>query len=375
MTVNATSGTSTRHTTTPREDAIAVVLNACLVAGAMADGWAHVNIVDTLEGFFTPWHAVLYTGLTGSAAWIFWLAYQRRGVSPLWWRDGWPAGYRLGALGVLLCLAGGLADLVWHEALGVEVGLEATFSPSHMVLGAGSALIVTSPMRSWWASGGDSRRAVTGVASLALGPMAVAILLTHSSAFETAAPVTRYAESGGQATGLAAPERLYAITGIGSYVVTTLLVLIPVLLAYRSRLVPGAATAVVSGVALFNIVVFALPTPQVVAALIAVLGAVAADAVLLRLGRDDRWRPVTAGAVVPALVWSGHLLGLHLTAGLRWPPEMWTGVPVLTATLGALLGALIVRPVQISGNLPMGRDGAGDPGLRDAVPDRPERRR
>ena len=348
MAVSATSESTVLNTTTPREDAIAVIFGACLIAGAMADGWAHVNIVDTLEGFFTPWHGLLYAGFTASAAWIFWLAYQRRDASPIWWRDGWPAGYRLGALGVLLFLVGGLADMMWHELLGVEVGLEATFSPSHIVLGVGAVLIVTSPLRSWWASGGDGRRAASGLASLALGPMAATILLIHSSAFETRAPVTRYVEDTGQASGLDAPERLYAITGVGSYVVTTLLVLIPVLLAYRSTRTAGATTAVVAGVALFNMVVYEFPTPQVLGALLALVGAAVADATLLRLVRADRWRLPVIGALAPALVWSGHLLGLHLAEGLRWPPEMWTGVPVLTALLGALLGVLAARPVPSS---------------------------
>src|SRR5215213_8119748 len=32
------------------------------IAGLFLDGWAHANLASTLETFFTPWHAVLYSG-------------------------------------------------------------------------------------------------------------------------------------------------------------------------------------------------------------------------------------------------------------------------------------------------------------------------
>lgn len=343
---------TTRTTATLREDAVAVLFGACLVGGALSDGWAHANIIETIEGFFTPWHGLLYAGFAASAAWIFWLAYQRRDRAPVWWRDGWPAGYRLGALGVVLFLAAGLADMVWHETLGIEVGLEAGFSPSHMVLDAAGVLIVTSPLRSWWATRAGGWRAATGVASLALGAMAATILLTHSDAFISAAPTVPYVDDGGELTGPDGPMRLFALHGVASYVITTLLLLIPLLLAYRRGTVPGGVTAVTGGVALFTMVMFEFPAPQATGALTAVCAAALADLALLRLdalrGPAAAFRLPLAGALVPALVWSGHLLGLHLAEGLRWPPELWTGTVVMTAVLGALLGTLTTPMIKAS---------------------------
>jgi hypothetical protein len=326
---------------TPREDAVMVLLAACLVGGALSDGWAHANVIETLEGFFTPWHGLLYAGFAGSAAWTFWLAYQRRDQAPRWWRDGWPAGYRLGALGVLLFLVGGLADMVWHETIGIEVGLEATFSPSHMLLVVGGVLIVTSPLRSWWVTGG---RAITGIVSVTLGAMATTILLTHSSAFLTLAPTQPYDGYDGDETGLQGMSRLVALTGVSSYVITTLLLTVPLLLVLRRRPTLGAATAITAGVALFVMVMFEFPAAQAAGAVAAVCGAAVADILIARLdavrGTGAPLRLVIAGAVFPALVWSGQLLGLHVAEGLQWPAEMWTGVIVLTAILGALLGTL-----------------------------------
>jgi hypothetical protein len=326
---------------TPREDAVMVLLAACLIGGALSDGWAHANVIETLEGFFTPWHGLLYAGFAGSAAWTFWLAYQRRDQAPRWWRDGWPAGYRLGAIGVLLFLTAGLVDMVWHETIGIEVGLEAAFSPSHMVLAASGVLIVTSPLRSWWASG---RGAITGVVSVALGAMAATILLTHSSAFMTLAPTRPYDGEDGDASGLTGMTRLVALNGVSSYVITTLLLTVPLLLALRRRTAPGAATAVTTGVALFIMVMFEFPAAQAAGAIAAVCAAAVADALFIRFdrvrGTGAPLRLMIAGALFPALVWSGQMLGLHLTEGVRWPAELWTGVIVLTAILGALLGTL-----------------------------------
>ncbi|MFC0006542.1 hypothetical protein [Micromonospora siamensis] len=324
---------------TRREDLLTVLLGTLLVGGALADGWAHINIVETLEGFFTPWHGLLYAGFTATAAWTFWLAYGRRDTAPRWWRDGWPRGYRLGALGVVLFGVGGLADMVWHETLGVEVGLDAAFSPSHMLLDTGAVLLLTSPLRSWWAGGEGGARAATGVASLALGAMASTILLTHSHAFRTSTP-----------TRPLGPEVYPPLTilGVDAYLVTTVALGVPFLLAFRRRATIGTAAAVVAGPALFCLVMFEFPRLQVWAAAGAVLGAVLADLVLARLdavrGPDASLRLPLAGAAFAALVWGGHLLGLALADGVRWTPELWTGIITLTAIEGALLGGLAARP-------------------------------
>jgi hypothetical protein len=333
---------------TAREDLVAVILGACFVGGALSDGWAHVNILDTIEGFFTPWHALLYFGFAATAAWIFFLAYRRRGGQPYWWRDAWPSGYRTGAIGVLLFFAGGLADMVWHETLGVEVGLDAAFSPSHMVLVFAAVLMLSSPLRSWWASGaGGGLRRVTGVASLALTAMFATILLSHSIAFRTARPTVPY-EPLGDASGADRPDQLLAVQGVGAYLITTLLLAAAVLMAHRRRATPGVATAVVGGVALFIMVMNEFPAPQAAGALGAVAGAAVADVILVRLdamrGIDAPLRLPIAGAVFAGAVWSGHLLGLQLAEGIRWPAELWTGLVVLCAILGALLGGLLARP-------------------------------
>lgn len=37
------------------------------MAGVFIDGFAHSNLRNTIEDFFTPWHAILYSGFTATA--------------------------------------------------------------------------------------------------------------------------------------------------------------------------------------------------------------------------------------------------------------------------------------------------------------------
>jgi hypothetical protein len=85
------------------------------------------------RGFFTPWHAVLYSGFVAVAGWLVAMVWRRRGRGrPIWtWA---PAGYGLGLLAVGVFAVGGVCDLLWHLAFGIEQGIEAELSPTHLVL-------------------------------------------------------------------------------------------------------------------------------------------------------------------------------------------------------------------------------------------------
>ncbi|MDR7279723.1 hypothetical protein [Catenuloplanes atrovinosus] len=340
---------TSRLRTTAREDLITVVLAFVLVAGGNMDGWAHSNLSSSLESFFTPWHGILYAGLAGTAGWTFWLAYTRRAAAPRWWRDGWPAGYRVGALGALLFAAGGLGDMIWHETIGIEIGLNAQFSPSHLLLVIGGVLLVSSPLRAWWAAGEGGLRTVTGVISLALTPTVTTILLSHSSAFLSDAPVRPF-DPGLANGGLASPAGTVALLGVDAFVFTTPVIAIPFLLAHRRRPTLGAGAAVTAGTALFGMFMFEFPAPMAFASFTAILAALLADVIVVWLdavrGPRAALRLPIAGAIHVGLVWSGLLLGLHLDAGLRWPIEMITGIVVITAALGALLGGLAAPPAS-----------------------------
>lgn len=126
----------------PRQDAVSVVAGAWLVAALFSDGWAHHNVPE-LEGFFTPWHGALYAGLVANAGWLVFLGRQGR-----WrWYQFLPVGYGWGAIGLGVFAIGGVADMAWHLTFGVEAGIDALLSPSHLVLLSGGMLILTGPLR------------------------------------------------------------------------------------------------------------------------------------------------------------------------------------------------------------------------------------
>lgn len=339
---------------TVREDLVTVLGGTVVITGLAIDGWAHKNVITTLEGFFTPYHAVLYAGYAITAAWIVRMAYRRRHRFPEWWRDGWPYGYRLGAIGALVFALGGFADMIWHETIGFEVGLLPSFSPSHIVASVGGILLGTSPLRSWWGTGEGGLRSLAGVLAMTYAVMGALVMLNWGASLMTTAPTQVYEPVVGVDYGgiIDTPEEFLAVQGVSSYVVTTLLVTIPLLLMHRRRAVLGAGTALVIGVAVRLMVINEFPQPYLTVCLAAIAAAFLADLALVRLdavrGADAPLRLPIAGALYAALVCTGQLVGLQLTVGVRWPAEMWTGIVVLVAGLGALLGGLAARPAPVA---------------------------
>lgn len=129
-------------------DRTAIALCSWLMIGLYTDGWAH-NHVPELETFFTPWHAVLYSGLLAVASFLIVNLIKNR-LKGYSWQWALPAGYGLSILGVLIFTIGGICDFIWHSIFGIEVGVEALLSPPHLGLALGGALMVTGPLRSAW---------------------------------------------------------------------------------------------------------------------------------------------------------------------------------------------------------------------------------
>lgn len=347
-TFDEATGTAVTPVTVPpatrTEDLVTALCGAAMMLGVMADSWAHTNLLGQIqrEGFFTPWHGLLYSGFAATALWTFRIAYKRRDVAPEWWRDGWPAGYRAGAIGTVIFLLSGGADMAWHTFLGIEADIAALLSPSHIGLAVGSTLLLSSPLRSWWARGAGRDGTAAGVLSLALSTVPASIFLFYVSPFFPALALRAYH------TNAVGDEYDAAARGLASYVVWTAVLVVPVLMAHRRRYTPGVATAVTAVVAGFVVIPREFPHPQSVAALAAVAGAAVVDVLLLwldrRRGADAPLRLVYAGALLPAVVWSAHLLALEVASGVHWPPELWGGTIVVSSAAGALLGGLAGRP-------------------------------
>lgn len=116
------------------------------ITGGYIDGWAHNHLTIT-EGFFTPWHAVLYGGFALSALYALVPAFRnmRAGYDV---RRSLPEGYDITLVGIAVFAIAGLADLVWHTLFGVEANTEALISPPHITLFAGTLMMAAGPIRS-----------------------------------------------------------------------------------------------------------------------------------------------------------------------------------------------------------------------------------
>src|SRR5262249_15485520 len=64
------------------------------------------------------------------------------------WIDSVPRPYRLALLGIPIFIVGGIGDMLWHLALGIEEGVDALLSPTHQALGLGIFFLACGPIRS-----------------------------------------------------------------------------------------------------------------------------------------------------------------------------------------------------------------------------------
>lgn len=338
-----------------RDDVVTVAAGTWMVLALFADGWAHQN-VPGLDTFFTPWHLALYSGFLAAAAWVGVLALRRRRPGQVGRRSPWelsrslPAGYPLAAAGVLVFGAGGVLDLLWHTAFGVEVGIDALLSPSHLILLAGALLLLTAPVRAAWLSSAELparfRVRLPELLSLTLTTGLVAFFLIYVSAFLRPGVNEAFVNVPEGAAGHEEAQ-LPAIATLGAYLLTTALIVVPLLLLARRALFPrGAATLLIGTVVWLSAGLQEFARLELPIA--ATIAAVVVDVVLVRLDRirglDARARLPLVGALIPAVLWPAQLAAIASTDAIRYPIALWTGVVVLSVFLGGMLGILAAPP-------------------------------
>lgn len=326
-----------RVAVSPRVHAVTLAASLWLIVGLFVDGWAH-NTRPGLETFFTPWHALFYSGFGVTAAWMGWQVYRAQEAGYRG-RDAIPAGYGLGLVGLGIFAVGGAGDLLWHTLLGIEQDIEALFSPTHLLLLLGMALIVTSPLRAAWATDdarhpGTLARFLPTVLSLALCTALVQFFFMYL--FAVGDPSATTVASGLQASFL-------LVNGIAGLLITNLILVAPVLYLLRRWLPPFGSLTVLFGVvgvllAALNGFVLWLGVPVLLVA------GVGGD-LLVRALRPSPDRPAAFRAMavaLPVLLWSLHFAALSLSAPVVWAPEFWTGLVVYAGLTGLVLAQLLL---------------------------------
>lgn len=337
LTLSVSDPTVEQHATLA-QDAVTALIGLWLIGGLFSDGWAHHNVPE-LEGFFTPWHGALYFGLLLAGAWFAWLG---RAGGLRWYRHV-PSGYGWGVVGIGVFAFGGLADMAWHLAFGVEAGVDALLSPSHLVLFTGGLLILTSTVRSRWGSGDVASPVAMG--ALALVTALVSFFLLYVSEFTANAPTVAF-EALPEGHPQHTASELPATAGVGGFLITTALLLVPLVWTWqRARAPRGLLTMLVALTSWLSAAVVDLDRAAVFGAAGATLGAIVGEFALDRL--EDRDLPsrlrvpvLAAAAIIP--IWTVHIAALAVGVGLAWSVELWSGAVILSGLAAAALGGLAV---------------------------------
>ena len=332
-----TTGRRVAQRYSTRQQAVTVVAGTWVVLGVFVDGWAHLNRPG-LETFFTPWHAILYSGATALFGWLV-LRTRAAGSPDRKWVIAAAAVFAVGGAG----------DLLWHELFGVETGVDALVSPTHLLLLMGGLIGLTAPLRESRHQRLEGFKAALPVlASLALAAALSAFFLLYASPYTSDAPSMALTKIPEGAPGHEAAE-LPAVAGLAGYLITTAVVVIPLLILRTRGLLPfGAVTLLVTAVATLSSAVTQFEQPFAPAA--ALVAGLTADLVV-RAGRrlPEPVQLALLGAVVPMLLWMAQLASLGLTTGVEWPPELVVGVVVLSAIFGALLALLAAMSPRTTG--------------------------
>ncbi len=331
-----------RIRTSYRTDLVTVLLGTWFSLGLFLDAWAHSNVPE-LETFFTPWHAVFYSGFAATGAWIMWLVWRnmqqgRRGL------DAVPEGYGLAVLALPLFALCGFGDYLWHTFIGIEQGIDILFSPTHLGLITSMIVILTTPLRTAWAdkelTAPSLRRFLPAILSLAFTTALVLLFVSYADAtvygprgIDYAFSFDKSAGGTGRTSQLAA-----AIT------ITNLVLLTPLLFAARRfQLPPGTATIQQIVVMLLSTAVANYENLTIAGAF--VLSGMVIDVLLWKLRPTaERLREYRIFAFAASLVtWVFYFASAGIAVG-RMPTvtEMWTGAPLLAALHGLLLAVVLV---------------------------------
>jgi hypothetical protein len=278
---------------------------------------------------------VFYTGFLAGVSWLAIMTMRRRPlVSSL--RDAIPQGYELAVVGLGLFALGGVGDGIWHSVFGIETGIDALLSPTHLVLLVGMLGGATAPARAAWRD--DTGRRPTGLASFLPALLSITVTTTGVAFFHLY--VNGFNNWPMQFSYTPNEDDILAALGVVATLVSTAILVGASLLLLRRWDPPvGSFTIMFGVVGVFMAGLDAYEHSwQVVAPLVA---GMAGDAVVALV----RHRQAMAFAViVPLVMWSVSTLTTHLAWTVEWPPELWMGQIIMAALLGLALSLLADPP-------------------------------
>ncbi len=331
--------------TAPRAFNVAVLVTSLwFFGGLLLDGWAHNHLDLSKEGFFTPYHAVFYSGFVALASVLGFGAWRNRAPGKPWYAS-FPAGYETMAIGIAIFALGGVLDMFWHLAFGIEQDVQALFSPTHLMLAVGGATMMIGTIRSSLARPDDRTWQQRFPELLALALLGTLITFFCMWAFTTGAGIA------------ADPHRLYPglspdalddmrdlriQNGIAAVILRSLVMAGLAGWAARRLRLPFGAIALL--VAVPNVLIAFMLKPSIPSVLIVLVSALiagfAGDFALARWGRLDgaSWRSRTFAFGLPFVFWAVYLSIAYVTGGgFWWSPHVAYGAPVIGGLFGLML--------------------------------------
>lgn len=320
-------------------DYTASILATFLLIGAYTDAWAHHHI-PTLETFFTPWHGVLYGSFALNALFLGGLAFlnflKHKKISTML-----PPGYFLSLIGVIIFLVGGVGDMFWHIAFGIEKNIDALYSPTHLILAVGAFLIVTGPLRAGLQNSSLKSffQKLPMILSLTVA-FSVLTFFTQAShpLVQVHAGTTAYAHElhmRSFAAHLQAFEDLQA-RGIESIIIQSAILMGLVFYMLRRTKLPTGTFPILLGI---NTIFLSVLEDHYVFIPIAIGAGILID-ILYRYLQPNPERKMQMrwfGFVAPALFYSIYFVVVLLTEGTPWTIHMVTGSIAMAGVTGLLL--------------------------------------
>lgn len=321
-------------------DWLMVGLGAWFSGGVLVDIWAHTHgRVD--ESFFTPWHAILYSGFFANAIALTVITVRNRGQG-YDWRQAIPSGYELSAIGVPVFMAGGVGDMLWHIAFGVEDSIEALLSPTHLLLAVAMLLIVSGPLRAAYrrrAEGQPLPSLLPLIFSMTFAVMLISNFTVYAHPFNEAIPTERVF-----LTNPPSWDGVWEALGIGGSLLHTALLTGAALYLIRRwpRLPFGAFTLLFS----LTSITVAISHDQWRVVPVYALTGLLGDG-LLRWTQPGPERVMAFRVFafsVSAALYLAYFVLILLTDSVWWSVHMWAGTVFMNGLAGLLLSYAFVPP-------------------------------
>lgn len=133
-----------------RFDMIYCALCLWILSGALCDTYAHIH--QAVDSFFTPWHAVYYTGFLALVSFTGVVLFGNRYLLARKKQNNkfslqLPIGYEFVLLAFSMFALFGVGDAIWHSFFGFETNLDALMSPTHLGLFISSLVLFYAPIK------------------------------------------------------------------------------------------------------------------------------------------------------------------------------------------------------------------------------------